>query len=225
MNDSENNLNACIWKSSKTWLKSFLQNCLRYSLLNVLWITTLICCLGHFLFLEPLTDSPSLRPMRLRRLYTNFSPNVKFVRIVPSGCFCAFWPHKRSEATVLRWLRSSKQANRSKSLSHCTHWCSDWQYLRFFNLYYTRSLVCVPAGQHPPTYNLKSVFGTLFGHFEYLAVKFDKRRCFWLETGLPKWFWSSERLLDPRACSEASWSLPAFTNRDWLFWLHHWCCV
>ena len=39
-----------------------------------LWITTLICCLGQSLSLETPTDSPSLTPMRLRKLCTNFSP-------------------------------------------------------------------------------------------------------------------------------------------------------
>jgi hypothetical protein len=33
------------------------------------------------------------------------------------------------------------------------------------------------------------------------------------------------RLFAPRACSEVSWSFPAYTNRDWLFWLRRWCCI
>jgi len=70
-------------------LKSFLPNSLRLSLLNEFWITTLICCLAEGLSLEPPTDFPSLRPMRLRKLCTNFSPKVIFprVRVILLLCF------------------------------------------------------------------------------------------------------------------------------------------
>jgi len=60
-------LNAWSWKKPQTWMKSFLLNCFRHSLVNVFWITLLICCLGKSLFLEPCTQSPSFRPMRLRK--------------------------------------------------------------------------------------------------------------------------------------------------------------
>ena len=46
-----------------------------------------------------------------------------------------------------------------------------------------------------------------------------------METWLPKCFWSAEKLFAPRTYSQASGSLPAYTNRDWLFWLRRCCCV
>jgi len=68
------------------------------------------------------------------------------------GCPCAFCPQEGWRGMVLRWLWSSKQANRSLLLAHSPPWRSDWQDSRFSNLFYTRSLVCVPAGQNPPTW-------------------------------------------------------------------------
>lgn len=53
----------------------------------------------------------------------------------------------------------------------------------------------------------------------------DKRRCFWQETWVPRCFWSTQRPFSPWSCPETPWSLPAYTNRGWLFWLSRCCCV
>ena len=87
-----NHLNAWSWKLSKTVLKSFLQNRLRHSLLNVFWITTLMCCLGQSPSLEPLTHTLSLRPRRLRKSCTSFSPKITFARVRPHGLLLFFLP-------------------------------------------------------------------------------------------------------------------------------------
>jgi len=98
MNGCEELLECLKWKLSKTLLKSFLPNCLGHSLLNVLWITTLICCLGQSPSLEPLTDSPNLRPISLRKLCPKFSPKVTFARVRTHGLPLCFLPPKRMES-------------------------------------------------------------------------------------------------------------------------------
>jgi hypothetical protein len=94
-------------------------------LLNVLWIATLICCLGKSLSLHPLHnlqvwDRGGWESCARTSLLRLDSPEY-----VPMRCFCGFCPQEGWKATVLRWLQSPKQANRSEILSQSTHWRSD----------------------------------------------------------------------------------------------------
>ena len=53
---------------------------------------------GESFSLKPRTDPPSLRPMRLRNLFTNFSPEVTFALVRLHGLLLCFLPP--------RWMES-----------------------------------------------------------------------------------------------------------------------
>ena len=116
MKDCFESFPEALLKFSKTLLKSFLRNCLRHSLLNFLWITSLICYLGQSPSPEPLTDSPSLRPLRLRKFSTNFSPKGIFAQLHPHGLL----PQTRMERYCFALFQNYKQPNCSKLLFYCT---------------------------------------------------------------------------------------------------------
>ena len=68
-----------------------------------------------------LTDSPSLRPVRLKKLYTNFSPKVRFARVRLHGLLLCFLPPRRMSSYGFALITELKQGNRSEIISYPPH--------------------------------------------------------------------------------------------------------
>ena len=130
-------LRSCMNGSDET-----LPYCLRHFLLNVLWITTLICCLVQSPSLKPLTAYPSFRPMRFRSCAETSLPRLHWPEYVRN-----YFPFPHTDVLI-----EKTQGFRIFSI------------LDLWSAYY--QVIIYP----PDIY--KTSFVTPFGHFEYLLVPF-----------------------------------------------------